>query len=248
MATLIDLRGKVALVTGGSRGIGKAIVLSLMDAGARVAVNYHSSSNPSLGNLEFGSLCKQFKTDVAQLNDVKRMISDLLEHFGRLDILVNNAGVTADDLVMRMTEEKWERVLNINLGGTFHCSQQALRPMIKQRSGRIINISSVVGLVGNAGQANYAASKAGIIALTRSMAKEYASRGILVNAVAPGFIDTEMWKGVDPKMQEEFLKMVPLGRKGTAEEVAQTVLFLASDLSNYITGQVITVDGGMVMC
>ncbi|MGL6015366.1 MAG: 3-oxoacyl-[acyl-carrier-protein] reductase [Selenomonadaceae bacterium] len=245
------LDGKVALVTGASRGIGRAVAIALAKAGALVAVNY-------AGNVKAAEEVQQIITqaggkailvqgDVAQAEVVDEMMKTVMDEFGRIDILVNNAGITRDGLLMRMKECDWDAVIDTNLKGIFHCTKAAAKHMMKARSGRIINMTSVVGLIGNAGQTNYAAAKAGVTGFSKSVAKELASRGITVNMVAPGFIDTDMTAVLPEKIREEMVKGIPLGRMGTPEEVAEAVLFLASDQASYITGQIINLDGGMVM-
>lgn len=245
------LKGKTAIVTGSSRGIGKDIALALAGAGAKVVINYlenEKSARKVLKEIEaLGGVALAIKADVSSVSEAELLVEEAVQFFGRLDILVNNAGINRDGLLLRMSDEDWETVLRTNLTGVFNCARAALKPMLKQRAGRIINISSVVGLVGNAGQTNYAAAKAGVIGLTKSLAKEVASRNILVNAVAPGFIETEMTAALPAKAREELMKTIPLGRFGSAEDVAGVVLFLASPAAGYITGQTITVDGGMVM-
>ncbi|MEG1870492.1 MAG: 3-oxoacyl-[acyl-carrier-protein] reductase [Peptostreptococcaceae bacterium] len=244
-------KGKNVVVTGGSRGIGKAIALEFGSQGANVVINYVSSDVEAKKVAEeimrLGGNAIIIKGDVSKFGDGKKLIDETINVFGSIDILVNNAGVTKDGLMMRMKEEDFDRVLEINLKGVFNVCKAVLSPMIKQRSGRIINISSVVGVIGNAGQANYAASKAGVIGLTKSIAKEVGSRGITVNAIAPGFIKSDMTEVLSDKVKEGMLNVIPLGKFGTAEDVANTVAFLASEGANYITGQVINVDGGMVM-
>jgi 3-oxoacyl-[acyl-carrier protein] reductase len=245
-----NLSGKVALVTGGGRGIGKAIVLELAGQGADVVV---SDIDPSIAektaaevrNLGVRSIA--LKADVSSADDVEAMVRKSLEEMGKIDILVNNAGITRDNLLMRMEEKDWDLVLAINLKGAFLCTKAVSRPMMKQRGGKIVNVASVVGLMGNAGQANYAASKAGLIGLTKSTAKELASRNIQANAVAPGFIETEMTAHLPQEARDAFLVQIPAKRPGTAEDVARVVAFLSSPASDYVTGQVIPVDGGMVM-
>jgi 3-oxoacyl-[acyl-carrier protein] reductase len=248
----ISLRGKVALITGARRGLGKAIALRLAWSGADVVVNDIAAgaeeAEATAAELRaLGVRALSLPADVCIADEVEAMIAKVLAEFGHLDILVNNAGVTRDALLMRMSEEQWDLVLNINLKGTFHCTRAAIKPLLKQRSGRIINIASVVGLMGNAGQANYAASKGGVIAFTKAVAKEVASRGILVNAVAPGFIASHMTDQLSEEARQRLLSVVPLGRWGTPEEVAEVVNFLASDAASYLTGQIIHIDGGMVM-
>ena len=242
---LID--GKIALVTGGSRGIGRQIVETFLENGA-VVHSFSRSAGDDLPRMQetYGSdRLVHHAVDVGDEEAVSAAVARVLEQSGRVDILVNNAGITRDGLMMRMKTDDWQSVLDLNLGGVFLCSRAVIRPMLKQRSGRIINITSVVGLIGNAGQANYAAAKAGVIGLTRSTARELASRGITVNAVAPGFIATDMTKDLDA---EAILKNIPLGRFGTQDQVAGAVRFLAADpAASYITGQVLQVDGGMVM-
>lgn len=245
------LKDKVALITGASRGIGKAIALKFAQNGANVIINYSSSQSQAEELKEeiekIGTKAMIIKCDVSNADEVSQMFSQAEKEFGRLDILVNNAGITKDGLILRMNEEDFDKVIAINLKGAFLCARAAAKMMVKQRSGNIINISSVVGIAGNIGQANYAASKAGIIGLTKSLAKELASRNIRVNAIAPGFIKTDMTEVLSDKVKEVMLSSIPLGRFGEADEVANVALFLASNLSSYITGQVIVVDGGMIM-
>lgn len=239
------LEGKVAVVTGAGRGIGKAIALKLAGAGASVAC-----CGRTLANVEetAGQIAgKAYAVDVANGAQVNETCEKILTDFGHVDVLVNNAGVTRDNLLMRMDDEEWDAVLDTNLKGAFHFTKTLSRSMLKQRSGRIINISSIIGLTGNAGQTNYAASKAGLIGFTKSVARELASRGITANAVAPGFIVTEMTQALGAEAQEALKGRIALGRLGTTEDVANAVLFLASDLASYVTGQVITVDGGLAM-
>lgn len=245
------LKDKVALVTGGSRGIGRAIALALAEAGTDVAVNYSGNEAKALEVVaeieKLGRRGIAVRANVANGEEVEQMVSQVLDTFGKLDILVNNAGITRDNLIMRMKEEDWDQVIDTNLKGVFQCIKAVTRPMMKQRSGRIINISSVVGVAGNAGQANYVAAKAGVIGLTKTTAKELASRGITVNAIAPGFIETDMTDVLGDNIREELMKAIPLARLGKPEDVARAVRFLASSDAEYITGQVIHVDGGMVM-
>jgi 3-oxoacyl-[acyl-carrier protein] reductase len=245
------LAEQVAIVTGGSRGIGRATALTLGKAGAKVVVNYLHQERAAQEVVTLierqGGQALALKADVSCQSEAQALVEKALEAFGRVDILVNNAGITRDNLSLRMKPEEWEAVLHTNLTGVFFCCQAALKPMLRQKSGRIINVTSVVGLTGNAGQANYAAAKAGIIGLTKSLAKEVASRGILVNAVAPGFIATDMTEELGEEARRAFLERIPLGRAGFPEEVAEVILFLASPASRYITGQVIVVDGGLTM-
>lgn len=244
------LNGKVALVTGSGQGIGKAIALKLASNGADIVVSDVVEENGKAVCSEIESLGRKalfVKCDVSKMAEVETAASLAMEAFGKIDILVNNAGITRDTLILKMTEEDWDKVISINLKGAFNCSKVVSKIMMKQRSGRIISIASIIGLVGNAGQCNYAASKAGIIGLTKSLAKELASRGITANAVAPGFIRTKMTDVLPDKVKEDLLKQIPLKTLGEPEDVANAVLFLSSDLASYITGEVIKVDGGMVM-
>jgi len=243
----IDLSGKNAIVTGSTRGIGRAVAQALADAGARVAVVGRDKSKASEIANQVGNGAQGFGCDVAQTAQVAQLIADVEKEFGGIDILVNNAGITRDNLVMRLKDEDWDEVLNANLRGAFAAIRAVSRGMMKKRSGRIINMASVVGLNGNKGQANYAASKAGLIALTKSVAKELGSRGILVNAIAPGFIETEMTDAMTPEARAVLNGLIPLERLGKPEDIASAVVFLASDYASYITGQVLVVDGGMVM-
>lgn len=244
------LTDKVAIITGASRGIGKAAAMALAQAGAKVVVNYARSSDAADAVVaaisEAGSEALALQADVSKANQVDAMVKATMDKFGRIDVLVNNAGITRDTLLLRMKPEDWQAVIDLNLTGVFLCTRAVSKIMLKQRSGRIINISSVAGLMGNPGQANYSAAKAGVIGFTKTIAKELAPRGITANAVAPGFIATDMTE--DLKNTEEILKYIPLGRYGQPEEVAGLIRFLAADpAAAYITGQVMNVDGGMVM-
>jgi len=245
------LKGQTALVTGASRGIGRSIALGLADLGANVAVNYAGSEAAAAEVVEAiqakGVSAIAIKSNVGRVEEADAMVKQVLETFGRIDILVNNAGITRDNLIMRMKEEEFDQVIETNLKGVFNCLKAVTRPMMKQRYGRIINISSVVGALGNPGQANYVAAKAGVIGLTKSAARELASRGITVNAVAPGFIDTDMTRELPEDMREGLLGGIPLARLGQPEEIAGVVAFLASSSASYMTGQVLHVDGGMYM-
>ena len=245
-----DLKDKITIVTGGGRGIGKEISRYFAQAGSKVVIcsrNLKNSNETADEIMKSGGEALALQVDVASGTSVKESVQKVLDKYGRLDILVNNAGITRDGLLMRMEESDWDEVMAVNLKGAFHFIKAVLRPMMKQRSGRIVSITSIVGMMGNAGQANYAASKAGIIGLTKSIAKEVASRSITVNAIAPGFIDTDMTSQLSKERQDAMLKMIPLGRFGTPRDVAKLALFLCSDLANYITGEVIRVDGGMAM-
>ncbi|MEK5324696.1 3-oxoacyl-[acyl-carrier-protein] reductase [Aeribacillus sp. FSL M8-0254] len=245
------LSEKTALVTGGSRGIGRAIAIDLAKNGADVAVNYSGNeekANEVVEEIEsLGRKAFAIRANVANADEVNSMVNEVIERFGRLDILVNNAGITKDNLLMRMKESEWDDVININLKGVFNCTKAVTRQMMKQRSGRIINIASIVGIAGNAGQANYVAAKAGIIGLTKTTAKELAGRNITVNAVAPGFISTDMTDQLPEQIRNEMLKQIPLGRFGEPNDIANMVTFIASDKSSYMTGQTLCLDGGMVM-
>ena len=245
------LGGKVALVTGASRGIGRAIALRLAGEGAKVAINYAGNTAKAeavKAEIEQnGGEAILVQADVADSSAVEAMVAKVTEAFGQIDILVNNAGITRDGLLMRMKEEDFDAVVNTNLKGVFHCTKTVSNLMMKKRSGRIINMASVVGIMGNAGQTNYAAAKAGVIGFSKSAAKELAARGITVNVVAPGFIDTDMTAAMTDKAKELTLTGIPMKKMGTPEDVANAVLFLASDCASYITGQTVNVDGGMVM-
>lgn len=250
----MGLEDKVALVTGGSRGIGKAIVWELVRQGCQIGVNYvdfdqNKEQAEELVSLiqENGGKALAVKGNVADAEEVEDMVQEVVKHFGRIDILVNNAGITKDNLLMRMKEADWDAVININLKGTFNCCKSVVKLMMKQKYGKIVNVASVVGIMGNAGQGNYAASKAGIIGFTKSLARELASRNINVNAVAPGFIATAMTDSLPESAKESLIKQIPLQRLGKPEDVADLVGYLVSDKAAYITGQTIAVDGGMVM-
>ena len=243
--------GKSAIVTGASRGIGREIALLLAKEGARVAVNYSGSKEKADEVVklitESGGEAFAIQADVSDADSVKNMVDKTLEMFGSIDILVNNAGITRDNLLMRMKEDEWDDVININLKGVFLCTKGVTRQMMRQRAGRIVNVASIVGVSGNPGQANYVAAKAGVIGLTKTAAKELASRNINVNAVAPGFITTDMTDALSEEVKRQMLAVIPLGKLGSPEDVARTVLFLLSEDADYITGQTIHVDGGMVM-
>jgi 3-oxoacyl-[acyl-carrier protein] reductase len=243
----IDLTGKNAVVTGSTRGIGRAVAEALAAAGARVAVVGRDKEKASSVAGEIGKGATGFACDVGDTASVAQLITDVEKEFGGIDILVNNAGITRDNLVMRLKDEDWDDVQNANLRGAFAAIRAAARGMMKKRAGRIINMASVVGLMGNKGQANYAASKAGLIALTKSVAKELGSRNILVNAIAPGYIETEMTDAMTPEARAALSGMIPLERLGKTSDIASAVVFLASDHASYITGQVLVIDGGMVM-
>ena len=247
----LDLKGQIALVTGGSRGIGRAVVLGLGRLGAEVVINYRENQAAAEATLQQllaeggrGRICP---FDIAQEGQVEEAVKKIVDQNKKIDILVNNAGVTSDNLLVRLKGEDWDHVLGVNLRGTAHCTKAVCRVMIRERYGRIVNMTSVVGQIGNAGQSAYAASKAGIIGFTKAVARELASRGITVNAVAPGFIDTEMTAKLPAKLQEEFLDSIPMGRFGTCEDVADAVSFLVGRGAGYITGQVINVNGGLFM-
>ena len=243
------LKNKIALITGAGRGIGRAIAIALAKEGAEVVINYNGSEERAKEVKqtieENGGKASIYKCNVSDFTACEAMIKDIVKEYGHLDILVNNAGITKDGLIMKMKEEDFDSVLNVNLKGTFNTIRHSARQMLKQRSGKIINISSVSGILGNVGQANYAASKAGVIGLTKTMARELGSRGITVNAIAPGFVDTEMTEVLSEEIRENACKQIILGRFGKPEDIANTVVFLASDKADYITGQVISVDGGM---
>lgn len=240
---------KIVLVTGAGRGIGASIVKRFASEGAEVIVNYSGNDEAAQKTVDeitaTGGQAQKYKCSVNDSESVKVMIDEIIKEFGRIDILVNNAGITKDGLMLRMTDEDFDRVIDVNLKGTFNCTKYVSKYMLKQKSGKIINISSVVGLSGNAGQVNYSASKAGIIGITKSAAKELSSRGITVNAVAPGYVDTDMTKVLSDNIRNEILKNIPLQRMGNVEDISNCVAFLASEDASYITGQVISVDGGM---
>jgi len=244
---MFDFKGKIALVTGGTSGIGKAIARGFAESGATTLILGTNEERGQKAVDEIQGDVHFFKANVGSKAEVDAVIKAILDHYKKVDILVNNAGITKDQLLMRMTEDDWDSVMDINLKSCYNLCHALCRPMMKERSGRIINVSSVVGLMGNPGQTNYAASKAGMIGFTKSLARELAPRGILVNAVAPGYIETKMTEALGEDKQSEVLKYIPLGRMGQAEEVANMVLFLASDKSAYITGQVFSVDGGVYM-
>ena len=249
----MGLEGKVAIITGSSRGIGRAIAQNLANAGAKVIINYASNAQAAeevaahINHDQKEVIAHIIQADVSYYGEAEKLVQDTIKLFGRVDILVNNAGITRDNLLLRMREDDWDAVMNTNLKGVFNCTKAVLKTMLKQRSGKIVNISSVVGLMGNAGQANYAAAKAGIIGFTKSIAKEVASRGINVNAVAPGSITTEMTSQITEEVRKNMLGAIPLGRLGSPEDVAGVVNFLVSTAADYVTGQTFAVDGGMVM-
>lgn len=247
----MGLTGKCAVVTGASRGIGRAIALQLASEGAKVIVNYSGSEQKAQEVVEEikanGGEAIAVQANVADADSVQNLMKSALDTYGSIDILVNNAGITRDNLLMRMKDDEWDDVINTNLKGVFLCTKAVTRQMMKQRAGRIINISSIVGVAGNAGQANYVAAKAGVIGLMKTTAQELASRNILVNAIAPGFITTEMTEGLPEDLIEGMLKQIPLAKLGQPEDIAKAVVFFASDSANYITGQTLQIDGGMVM-
>lgn len=245
------LKGKNALVTGGSRGIGRAVVLALAEAGANVAVNYAGSEAAAAEVVKLaeakGVKALKLQADVSHSGQVEEMVKQVIEAFGQIDILVNNAGITKDNLLMRMKEDEFDQVIATNLKGVYNGIKAVTRPMMKQRQGRIINISSVVASLGNVGQANYVSAKAGVIGLTKAVARELAPRGITVNAIAPGFIETDMTDSLDDEVKSRLLKDIPLARLGRPEDIAEAVCYVASDVASYMTGQTIHIDGGMYM-
>ena len=247
----MNLKDRVAVVTGSSRGIGRAIVIKLASLGAKVVVNYRTNAEAAREVVEAigdqGGQAIAVQADVGDADDAKRLIKAAQSTYGRLDILVNNAGTTHDTLLLRMSEKDWDLVINTNLKGAFNCTKAAIRPMMRQRYGRIVNITSVAGLAGNPGQANYSAAKAGLVGFTKAVAKEVGSRNITVNAVAPGYIPTDLTASLPQELVEKAIEMTPLGRPGTSEEIANAVAFLVSDEANYITGVVLRVDGGLAM-
>jgi len=246
----MQLKDKVALVTGGARGIGKAIAMALARAGADIAVadvNLEEAQKTAAEIEGLGRRSMAISVDVTDYALVEEAVNKILDKFSKLDILINNAGITKDNLLLRMGQQEWDAVLNVNLKGSFNCLKAVSRPMVKQRSGKIVNIASIIGIIGNPGQANYSASKAGLIALTKTAAKELASRNINVNAIAPGFIQTDMTAKLSAELQQKMKEAIPLDKFGTPDDVAAACLFLASEDSAYITGQTIVVDGGMVM-
>lgn len=246
----MEFKGQAALITGGARGIGKAIAEGLARAGADLAIADVSLENAEATAKELASLgvrTRAIRLDVSKSDEVTRAFEEVVKEFGRLDILINNAGITRDGLILRMKEDDWDAVININLKSVFLCSKEAVKVMVKQKYGRIVNIASVVAFMGNPGQANYSASKAGIVGLTKTTAREYASRGLTVNAVAPGFISTAMTDALSENVKQEMFKNIPAGKFGSVEDVANAVVFLASPASGYITGQVVHVNGGMYM-
>ncbi len=249
----MNLEGKVAIITGSSRGIGAATAIKFAEAGADLVLNYpfdEEKENADKIKQKINKLNKKaitVKADISNMDDAKKLIKEAENEYNKIDILVNNAGITRDQLLIRMKEKDWDMVMEVNLKGVFNCTKSVIRKMMKQREGKIINVASVVGIMGNAGQSNYAASKAGIIGFTKSMARELSSRNIRVNAIAPGFIESDMTEKLSEKVKKKMLEAIPLNKFGKQEEVAELILFLASDKSSYITGQVINIDGGMLM-
>jgi len=248
----MDKSDRVVVITGGSKGIGRAVALKFAGEKAKIVIIHYDQDESAADNTLHmltlqGVEADSYRMDVSSYNDVDRLFKQILSGLGRVDVLVNNAGITRDTLLMRMSEDDWDAVLMVNLKSVFNCTQSVIRSMIKQRMGRIVNISSVVGQIGNAGQANYSASKAGILGFTKSIAREVAPRGVTVNAVAPGYIDTEMTASLSEKVRESFLQQIPLGKMGKPDDVAEAVYWLCSDAAAYITGQTIHVSGGMFM-
>jgi 3-oxoacyl-[acyl-carrier protein] reductase len=251
LSVTLDMSGKTALVTGAGRGIGRATAIKLGSAGAKVAINYNASEAQAQEVVAAikaaGGEAQAVKADVSKADEVDAMINGLVKEWGKIDILVNNAGITRDNLMMRMTQDEWDAVMDTNLRSAYFCTKAVLRSMLRNRWGRIISLSSVVGLTGNAGQANYAAAKAGLIGFTKSVAREVGGRNITANAIAPGFIETDITAGLPEELKASMLKTIPADRYGQPEDIANAVVFLASDLAAYINGQVLNVDGGMVM-
>ena len=251
LSVTLDMSGKTALVTGAGRGIGRATAIKLGAAGAKVAINYNASEAQAQEVVaairEAGGEAQAVKADVSKADEVDAMVNGLVKEWGKIDILVNNAGITRDNLMMRMSQDEWDAVIDTNLRSAYFCTKAVLRSMLRNRWGRIISLSSVVGLTGNAGQANYAAAKAGLIGFTKSVAREVGGRNITANAIAPGFIETDITAGLPEELKASMLKTIPADRYGQPEDIANAVVFLASDLAAYINGQVLNVDGGMVM-
>ena len=246
----MKLDNKIAVVTGAAQGIGKVIAMHLVQKGASLVlcdIDLEMAKEAAREIEEAGGKCLALKSDVSNMQDAEKIIKDAVEHFGSLDILVNNAGITRDNVLIRMKEEQWDQVMAVNLKGTFNVTKAAIKVMMRKKSGKIVNIASITGLMGNAGQANYSASKAGVIGFTKSIAREYADRGITVNAVAPGFIETAMTDAIPEREREELIRQIPVKKLGTPEDVANAVCFLASEEASYITGQVIGVNGGLYM-
>lgn len=248
---MIDLKGRVALITGGSRGIGKAIAIKFASLGADIAINYTSREESALEAKkeieDMGVKCFIIKCDISNFEDSQNMVNEVINEYSKIDILVNNAGITKDGLLMKMKEEDFDKVISVNLKGVFNCTKAVTRSMMKQKYGKIINMASVVGVMGNAGQSNYCASKAGVIGFTKSTARELASRNITINAIAPGFIESDMTNVLKDKVKAAYESSIPMKKMGKTEDVANVAAFLASDISSYVTGQTINVDGGMVM-
>ena len=246
----MKLDNKIAVVTGAAQGIGKVIAMHLVQKGASLVlcdINLEMAKEAAREIEETGGKCLALKSDVSNMQDAEKIIKEAVEHFGSLDILVNNAGITRDNVLIRMKEEQWDQVMAVNLKGTFNVTKAAIKVMMRKKSGKIVNIASITGLMGNAGQANYSASKAGVIGFTKSIAREYADRGITVNAVAPGFIETAMTDAIPEREREELIRQIPVKKLGTPEDVANAVYFLVSEEASYITGQVIGVNGGLYM-